>query len=211
MRTTEDRLTGVEQYIDSSVETTVRLLESNGFIVDGQLSTIGHYAVSLKEVHCLVFAELYASQYFEQKGVGELVKLFSCFTNISVQEQWKDTLVPASMKHIVGLYDAYFQKETGLSINSGVEYEIQYDLMPYMQSWCDSQSVEDCKWVLQQMMTEKGIFLGELVKALLKINNMAAELASIAEKEGNMTMLSTLKSIPDATLKFVATNQSLYV
>jgi hypothetical protein len=61
------------------------------------------------------------------------------------------------------------------------------------------------------MLAEKGIFLGEFVKALLKINNIAAEIASIAEKMGNMNLLALLKSIPDKILKYVVTNQSLYV
>jgi hypothetical protein len=61
------------------------------------------------------------------------------------------------------------------------------------------------------MLAEKGIFLGEFVKALLKINNIAAEIGSIAEKMGNMHLLGLLKSIPDRILKYVVTNQSLYV
>ena len=61
------------------------------------------------------------------------------------------------------------------------------------------------------MMTEKGIFLGEFVKALLKINNVALELSAIAEQMGDIALLAVLKAIPEATLKFVVTNQSLYV
>ena len=45
----------------------------------------------------------------------------------------------------------------------------------------------------------------------LKINNIAIEIGSIAEKMGDISLLATLKAIPDATLKFVVTNQSLYV
>jgi hypothetical protein len=60
-------------------------------------------------------------------------------------------------------------------------------------------------------MSEKGIFLGEFVKALLKINNVALELSSIAEQMGDIALLAVLKAIPEATLKFVVTNQSLYV
>ena len=58
---------------------------------------------------------------------------------------------------------------------------------------------------------EKGIFLGEFVKAILKINNVAAEMEKVAEMTGNVAFLSKLKEIPGLTLKFVVTNQSLYV
>jgi hypothetical protein len=57
----------------------------------------------------------------------------------------------------------------------------------------------------------KEIFLGEFVKALLKINNISAELEKIAEMTGNIEFLSKLKDIPRMTLKYVVTNQSLYV
>jgi hypothetical protein len=61
------------------------------------------------------------------------------------------------------------------------------------------------------MEDEKQIFLGDFVKALLKINNISAEFEKIAEMTGNITFLNTLKQIPVITLKYVVTNQSLYV
>ena len=55
------------------------------------------------------------------------------------------------------------------------------------------------------------IFTGEFVKALLKINNMVNEMELIAEYTGNIRFLHKLREIPELTLKFIATNQSLYV
>jgi hypothetical protein len=65
--------------------------------------------------------------------------------------------------------------------------------------------------ILQQMEQEKNIFLGEFVKAILKINNISSEMEKIAENSGNIALLSKLKEIPLLTMKFVATNQSLYI
>jgi hypothetical protein len=61
------------------------------------------------------------------------------------------------------------------------------------------------------MGEEKQIFLGEFVKALLKINNISAEMEKIAELTGNIAFLSKLREIPNMTMKYVVTNQSLYV
>ncbi len=61
------------------------------------------------------------------------------------------------------------------------------------------------------MATNKEIFLGEFVKALLKINNISSEFEQISEMTGNIAFLSKLKEIPNMTLKYVVTNQSLYV
>ena len=61
------------------------------------------------------------------------------------------------------------------------------------------------------MVQEKGIFLGEFVKAVLKINNISSEIEKVAEMIGNVTLLSKIRQIPGLTMKFVVTNQSLYV
>ena len=61
------------------------------------------------------------------------------------------------------------------------------------------------------MVLEKEIFLGEFVKALLKINNITSEMEKVAEFIGDIELLSILKQVPQITLKYVATNQSLYI
>jgi hypothetical protein len=58
---------------------------------------------------------------------------------------------------------------------------------------------------------EKNIFLGEFIKALLKINNIAAEFENVCEITNNMKLLKKIREIPDMTMKYIATNQSLYV
>jgi hypothetical protein len=88
---------------------------------------------------------------------------------------------------------------------------MHYDLIDYIIKWCDCENVESCKMVLQKVEAEKGIFLGEFVKAILKINNIANEMEKIAELIANINLLSKLREIPMLTLKYVATNQSLYV
>jgi hypothetical protein len=97
------------------------------------------------------------------------------------------------------------------NIDTGTDYNIHYDLINYVMEWCDAKNAQECKLVLQKMEKEKKIFLGEFVKALLKINNIASEMEKIAEKMGSIAFLSKLKEIPVLTLKFVATNQSLYI
>jgi hypothetical protein len=98
------------------------------------------------------------------------------------------------------------------SIDTGVAYEeLNYDLMDYAMDWCNSSSESECKFVLEKMSIEKEIFLGEFVKALLKILNISKELESICETEGNIELLSKLTQIPAMIQKYVVTNQSLYV
>ena len=76
--------------------------------------------------------------------------------------------------------------------------------------WCELDNEADCKQMLRNLYN-RGIFLGEFVKAILKINNIASEFEKICEVMGNIELLHKLREIPNKTLKFVATNESLYV
>ena len=115
------------------------------------------------------------------------------------------------IQEITSMYDYYQDFELKERTNTGVDYEIHYDLIDYVLAWCDCETALECKLVLQKLEQEKDVFLGEFVKAILKINNISCEMERIAESCGNMALLSKLKEIPLLTLKFVATNQSLYV
>ena len=90
-------------------------------------------------------------------------------------------------------------------------HQLHYDLINYVFEWCECSNINDCKLLLQKLSVEKEIFLGEFVKALLKINNISSEMEKISEQMGNIAFLSKLREIPNMTLKYVVTNQSLYV
>jgi superfamily II RNA helicase len=183
-----------------------------------ELSQKGHIATHLREVHCLVFAHLIDKEMLDNLTSRQLVSIFSCFTNVSVQDELKailpqsdNKIIQNMMIKIQEMYNEYQQKEVDNKINTGTEYNIHFDLLDYVIKWCDCDSIEDCKFLLQTLEKEKGIFLGEFVKALLKINNISSEMEKIAELTGNIQFLSKLKEIPIMTLKYVVTNQSLYV
>ena len=220
---------GLSKYLDNDVNKVLDLLTKDGFIHDTSLNEVldtvldklslkGKMATQLREVHCLVFAHLLDGNTIVDLSVNQLVALFSCFTNISVKEDFQDInpyTDDAGLKNVIcnvnKLYSEYQDKETALRINTGVDYTIHYDLLNYVEDWTNCTCDSECKLVLQRLSDEKEIFLGEFVKALLKINNISCEMEKIAEQMGNIEFLSKLKQIPELTLKYVVTNQSLYV
>ena len=58
---------------------------------------------------------------------------------------------------------------------------------------------------------DKDIFLGDFIKALLKINNIVKEMEKVALLLNNIELVEKLKNIEENTLKFVVSNQSLYI
>lgn len=218
-------------YIQSNIDMVLEFLCSQQFIavketeeegVDGKdlpqkfaLLEKGQFAVHLREVHCLVFANFY--QDISLLSSKQIIIILSCFTNISVSEDFKE-LAPKSEDPVLQRLvekmkndsDHYLEKE--YDFNTGSDYTFHYDLLNYIGEWAEKCNDEgSCKIFLQKLEREKDIFLGEFVKALLKITNIATELEQIAELQNNLEFLSKLKEIPAMLLKYVVTNQSLYV
>jgi superfamily II RNA helicase len=221
----EKQSISINTYIKSEVYSVLELLKEEKFIVlecDKEnifkLTFIGQTASQLRETHCLVFSRLINDKTIDQLNAKQLVLLFSCFTNITVQEDFKenfintnDTKLKKIIEKVTDLYSEYKNKEINYGINTGFDYNIHYDLLNYLEEWCESEDINMCKELLQKIAAEKEIFLGEFVKALLKINNISSEIERIAEMIGNIELLSKLKQIQSMTLKYVVTNQSLYV
>ena len=121
------------------------------------------------------------------------------------------SVTSCSTETIFSSLQSQLKEENDRGINTGTNYDMHYDLLQYVAEWWECQTEPDCKRLLQRIEEEKGIFLGEFVKALLKINNVSTEFEQIAEQVGDIELLHKLHSIPSNTLKFIATNQSLYV
>lgn len=217
-----EQLLATETTLETNVGKVISLLNDNNFIEKENeknvLSLKGHIATNLKEIHCLVFSELIHSGKFKQFGAKEIVGILSCFTNITVPEE-KRAVLPTSDNTnvkdcITEIYNMY-QKQSNLElkneIDTGIDYSIHFDIIDYTIKWCECENDVDCKILLNEIGSNKEIFLGEFIKAVLKINNITAEMEKVAEYLGDMEFLSVLKQVPSLTLKYVATNQSLYV
>jgi len=213
-----------QRYLDDSVVNIIELLSNGGFIkVDDEsdqysLTDIGQIASQLREIHCLTFAKMMGSGEFDRLSANQLIVVFSCFTNVTVSDdlvshnpECDDSVVKNVLAKIVYMYNEWQDFELYVGANTGQDYIIHYDLINAIREWSESTTVEECKIVLQSLEIEKGIYLGEFVKAVLKINNISNELEKVAEKCGNILLLSKLKEISVMTLKFVATSQSLYI
>ena len=219
------RVKDVEKFMNNSIETVMSILETNSLISWNsasdsvvELTPKGRIASKLREVHCLVFADLIDQETLYTLTAKQLISLFSCFTNVTVSDDVKcitphskDKTVEKIIYTTKELYDEYVSIEDRENIVTGTECDIHYDLTDYCADWCDCENVEDCKRLLQSLEYEKQIFLGEFVKALMKINNIACEMEKIAELTGRIDFLSTLREIPRLTMKYVVTNQSLYI
>jgi superfamily II RNA helicase len=213
------KIKDVEMSLSSNIDKVIYLLRESAFINDqNTLSIKGRIAANIREVQCLTFADLIESGEFKHFKAKELVGILSCFTNVNVPEDKCETIpnsksnsVNNMVQQINHMYNALMRKEMSQNIYTGTDYTMQYDLINYAIRWCECQNDIECKRLLHELSLEKEVFLGEFIKAILKINNIVVEMEKVAEIIGDIEFLSIIREIPHLTLKYVATNQSLYV
>lgn len=213
-------------YIETVVKCVEKILTSNDFIEEEKSINIyksvtdkGVIASHIQEIHSLVMADTYIeTNGFEDFTSVEIATIFSCFNNIHVSDDFKthypinDNVHINRVSHFIkDKLQYYFQLEIKNNIDTGSSYDINFDIQTYIMRWCDSQNEIDCKLLIQDIKREKGIFLGEFIKAILKINNICTEFEKICEINGNLALLEKIKKIPSYTLKYVVSNQSLYI
>jgi superfamily II RNA helicase len=210
-------LTCTRAYFHKQMNTVLLFLEEKGFIEQGKRTNKGHIATHLREIHCLAMAEQIANNALDALSVEEMIALFSCFTQVTVSDDFRSfgtnikKLEPI-LGAIANSLDDCERFETEKCIQTGADdCKMQYDLIDTMIQWVRAETMQECKYILHKLEETKGIFLGEFVKACLKINNIGAEMEKVAEYLGNMSLLQKLREIPERTQKYVATNQSLYV
>ena len=207
-----------ENYLQEKINKTTNLLKREKFIEDDNITMKGMIAKEFKEVPCLLFSHLIVNGYINDLTENELGIMLSCFTNIHiVSEDHKCIKRPEipKLERIMNVIDYECNRletyENENHIETGEVYNIQYDLMEYMNGWLNSETVEECKYFLQILREEKGIYLGEFVKAMLKIVAICNEISVVCELIYNYELLKKIKVLIKKIQKFVVTNQSLYI
>ena len=208
-----------ENYINQNITNTCNVLEKLGFSSNNKSTELGIIAGQFQEIHPLAISLLiYETNYFYDLTTREIVGLISCFNNIKVSNEFKK-IIPSTdseklniltnklSSSLINIYDM----ELLNNINTGSCYDINFDIQNAIMKWCDCNTEDECKIIIQKLNHESGIFIGEFIKAILKINNIAYEISKVAEITNKINLLEKINKIPDLTLKYVATNQSLYV
>ncbi len=218
-------------FMSLSIDQVLKYLESKGFVElvsDGEfinpvLTPLGSIATHIKETHCLVWAKLIQDGSLNSLELQDLVGFLSCFTSFSVPDDYKlnspdilkekfNSKLVNLISQVTTLYSEFQADEIALQINSGTDYTIHYDLVEAAINWTKIQdSIQAKEFISLYLNDGTNVFLGEFVKAILKIVNIANELIKITRIFGMVELEHKLVQIPGLVLKFVATNQSLYV
>ena len=220
----ENYFENLQKYIKKTIEQLLNTLNEWEFILKNEennyeLTWKGKIAANVNEIHGLMVAEIINKNKFDDLSSSDLVSIFSCFTNLNIKEDMKMYRPSSQNKQVVNIalgmmeqlkfYEDYEYKNN-IDVPQN-DKEIVFDIMNEVVDWYNAENEETCKNILLKLHEKKDIFLGEFVKALLKINNIVQELICVCELTGNVKLNSKLNIISSKLLKYVATNQSLYV
>ena len=214
----------VSNYINDTIKIVISILIDYGFVTQNMenleytLTQKGEIGSNIQEVNCLVFADILYNKRFRFLQVIDLVCIFSCFANVSIPKDERSAniynkKINMRLKDIITVIQEYHHEIQDIELEYRLESrrdDLQYELCEYMEEWCRAVDESQCK-IIYQKAKENGISIGVFIKAILKINNIAAEFEKICEIQNNLELLSKLKQIPLLTLKSIVTNQSLYI
>ena len=199
------------------------ILESNGFISvnDGQytLTIKGLMASQIHEVHSMALTDVIASGKLNALSVEEIVSVLSVFTNIKLSEadsygdvEYCNVSINTKdvVKSIKQELDKYYDLELKYQTAFTQDYTIHYNMCEFMIQWCHAQNEDQCRQIYSEAK-QYNIYLGEFIKAILKINNICEEMEKVCQVQENVELLHKLSMVREKTLKSIATNQSLYL
>ena len=225
-----EQLTDVElykrsalDYVTRRIDDIITFLSTMGFVCkcpdDSITVTIpGIIASQIQELNALgISLILSSSEAFRELIPCEIAGLLACLVPLNLSDD-KRTLRPNTPSEILNVTTIELQcslnklqtLESSSYIDSGECYDIQFDLQQPVLNWYAASNEEECRSVLREIQ-HKGISMGDFVKSILKICNCAREIAEASEMLGYKLLSEKLAEIPHNLLKYIATNQSLYV
>jgi len=222
IKTMEQDILSLNEHFQNTLTNMISLLSHYKFLeTDNLIVDKGIFATYIQETHCLAFTDLLVKfNYFETFNAYEIAAILSCFSNIRVKEDNKihninnvscnDELNQVFTSMTI-IYEDYLNEELRYNIQPTDALNYIFELVNPILKWCESSDEKTCKEIIKECEYNYDIFTGEFIKAILKINNMVNELKNITEYTGNVELLHKLTQIPELTLKFIATNQSLYI
>lgn len=219
----------LDKYIYNQVNRVVVFLEKEGLLQHSNdvlvFTDKGEIASHIAEVHSPIWVTCMVDKwnYFEHFNSKQLVGLFSCVSNIKVKEEYHttrldicDSFLKEKILELREIHSYYDEEEGKNDIRTGIKYNelFSFHIVQDVMDWCDCKSEEDCKLFINTNLKEKEISLGDFTKSILKIATISKEfkkLYEIPQCSSRTEFLHKLTQIEELVLKYIATNQSLYV
>jgi len=219
----------LHHFIQDQVLRICRFLENQGFLLLDAADLVtttetGLICSHVAELHGPIWITCMVSKwdYFRDFTPKQIVGILSCNTDVKVKEDAADMIriedffMKTKVGEVRDMYSMYNAEEVIREIQTGIQYDgaCNCNIVEEAMAWCDCESEHACKLFIQEKLADKDISVGDFTKAMLKISTIAKELRGLYELPCCNTQtewLHKLSQIEGLVLKYIATNQSLYV
>ena len=218
----------IKNYVKHTLNVILENLKENNFITEMTdtrsdkryffLTIDGHIASNIQEVHSLMMTRIILDNLLTPLSSSELASYLSIFTQIRVSDEHKvfttnsiqNDYIKNAVKSTEEYLDFFYKQTTDNYLDIVDDYEINFDIIDSVFNWCEATTEQECKIVIEEIKS-KGIFVGEFVKAIIKINNIVSELEKVCNLINNMELLQNLSKIKKISMKYIVSTQSLYL
>ena len=214
------RLRANQSYILDKVQRLIRILVEVGVIRAAGEDEYSLVAGVVSEINPILISRLVSVwNNFEEFGPKELVAFFSLFADVRVNEEcriypgFSNYCDQPFMNDKIKSFEKVRSELLVLEESHGIHMKdtgldgLCYDLIDCMYAWCECTDEAECKSVISEIEAN-GVSIGDFTKAILKISTLGRELAGSCEC---VELAHKLSQIDKLILKYVATNQSLYL
>ena len=208
-----------KNYFGNRISLHLDILKNEKYINDDlTLTNKGKISANIHEIHSQAMADIIDEGVLDVLSPEEIVAVMSVFTPIRLSDEDKYVTVDyincnsniiQTVKKVKHSLDYWYDIETKYQTSFSQEYDIQYDMCEFMFQWCVAENEDKCINIYNNAK-QFNIYIGEFVKAILKIKNICKELEQACQIKEN-TGLNKLSKIPELILKSIVTNQSLYL
>lgn len=223
----ENEIDAELNYMKTQTQSICVLMEKEGFICRDENATYhicsptGKIATYMNELHPLVMAKLFTKwSNFNNFSVEQLAAYLSVFTDVRVAEEYRyfepksrDNALTQAIQETDTEYFKYRQLEIDVGIQNKFRYDLVYDLVDDIKTWCECEDEMECRRFIVDRLETREISLGDFVKAILKICAIGKEWRAMCQTEGDqyVELEHKLSKLDSMLLKYITTSQSLYV
>ena len=208
-------------YHNDQVSQYMYYLTEANFIQSDEISQLTHKGIAatmILEANGIIMSDLFHNGVFNDMTPKQLSTVLSLFVPVHVKEEYEqqtcnceDEIIIQRAKECMRATQKYYDLELKhIQDIDNNQYICHYNLIPYIHNWFDVSNEQEALGVIQSLASIE-LHVGEFVKIILKLTNIIQELIKVSEYFGNVPLEHALTESLEKLLKFVATNQSLYV
>jgi superfamily II RNA helicase len=171
------------------------------------LTAKGILATEINEGNPIFMVELYSSRMLEAAPVETIISAIASFVMESAEIELSGPC-PVDYK-ILDFMDEVSQKSIAIEEKCGIESPA--DMWGLSTTWIRLSH----RWLAGEsasaLLAETGMFEGNFMKGILKLNSLVQEWISLATYDGNVDMLARFAGVEAKLLRDIAVPESLYV